>query len=149
MASTQGYPVSYRVELLSGVHDFTTDTFKLALYTGSAELTPATTTVYTTDGEVDDDGTGYTAGGEELTVATPVAAEGGDDLTVIVDFDDVVWDPSTITAAAALVYNSSKSNKAVFIIVFDAERTSDNGPLRVQVPLPAYNTAAMRLESAA
>jgi len=94
---------SFKLELLKGVHDFTNgtgDTFKIALYTSSATL-DASTTAYSATNEVS--GTGYTAGGETLTNVTPVASGTG----ALVDFGDVTWSASSITARGALIYNSS------------------------------------------
>ena len=69
MAITQAMATSFKVGILDGVFDFGTGTsqvFKIALYTASATL-DATTTAYTTSNEVV--GTGYTAGGNTLTVS--------------------------------------------------------------------------------
>lgn len=53
-------------------------------------------------------GTGYTAGGEALTGVT-FAISGG---TITWDAGDVTWTSSTITnAAAAVIYNTSETNK--------------------------------------
>ena len=73
MAISQAMCTSFKVELLNGIHAFSTtvargntnaDSFKLALYTSSASL-GAGTTAYTTSGEAS--GTGYTAAGAALT----------------------------------------------------------------------------------
>lgn len=48
---TQTLTTSFKKELLEGIHNFATDTFKLALYTSSASI-GADTTVYSTTGEV-------------------------------------------------------------------------------------------------
>ena len=70
MSIAQTTTTSFRVELLQAIHNFgptTPNTFKLALYTGAANIGPDTT-VYTTSGEVV--GTGYSAGGNTLTNST-------------------------------------------------------------------------------
>lgn len=64
MAITQAMCTSFKVALLDGEMDFSSDTsqtFKIALYTSSATL-GAATTAYSTSNEVT--GTGYTAGGK-------------------------------------------------------------------------------------
>ena len=71
MAITQAMATSFKVAILNGEMDFsadTSDTYKIALYTSSATLSAATT-AYTTSNEVS--GTGYTAGGESLTLYYP------------------------------------------------------------------------------
>lgn len=118
MAITQTQTTSFKAELYEAVHDFTTDVFKMALYTSSADL-GADTTVYTTAGEVS--GGGYTAGGKTLTGATINTGYG----TAYITFDTpVTWSGVTFTARGALIYNSSKGNKAVAVYNFGADMTA-------------------------
>ena len=51
MPITQTQTLSFKAELYEGVHNFLTDTFKIALYSSTASL-GADTTVYTAQGEV-------------------------------------------------------------------------------------------------
>lgn len=112
MAITQTQTTSFKAELYEAIHDFTTDVFKIALYTSSADLGP-NTTVYTTTGEVS--GGGYTAGGKTLTGATINTGYG----TAYISFNTpVTWAGATFTARGALIYNSSKGNKAVAVYNF-------------------------------
>jgi hypothetical protein len=72
MAITSEICNSFKVEILTGVHNFTAstgDTFNLALYTSSATL-DKDTTAYSSTNEIS--GTGYTAKGNALTSVTPV-----------------------------------------------------------------------------
>ncbi len=69
MAITQAMCTSFKVALLDGEMDFssnTSQTFKIALYTSSATLSAATT-AYATTNEVS--GTNYTAGVTTLTIS--------------------------------------------------------------------------------
>ena len=71
MSISQAMCTSFKKELLTGTHNFSAsggDTFKLALYTGSASL-DATTTAYVTSNEVA--GSGYSATGSALTNVAP------------------------------------------------------------------------------
>ena len=120
MAITQALCTSFKTEILGGTHDLDTDVLKIALYTSSATL-DATTTAYSSTNEVS--GTGYTAGGETVSGAT-ITSSG---TTAFVDFSDVTWSSSTITARGALIYNSSKSNKAVAVLNFGSDKSSSNG----------------------
>ena len=108
MSIAQTTTTSFRVELFEAVHDFTTDTFKIALYTGSADIGP-TTTAYTAVGEAS--GTGYSAGGNTLTVSTQPTY--GNNLygvpTAYMGFANTSWANASFTARGALIYNSSKS----------------------------------------
>lgn len=129
---SQTLTTSFKRELLLAVHDFSTDTFKLALYTANATLND-TTTVYASSNEVV--GTGYTAGGVVLTGAT-VNTSG---TTAYVDFDNAVWNPASFTARGGLIYNASKGNKAVAVLDFGADKTATT---QFTVTMPANTSAA-------
>jgi hypothetical protein len=132
---------SFKVELLTATHNFTNstgDVFKIALYTSSATL-GATTTAYTTSNEVT--GTGYTAGGNTLTNVTPTSSG----TTAYTDFADTTWTSSTITANGALIYNSSKSNKAVAVLAFGADKTSTSGDFTIIFPTADATSAIIRI----
>lgn len=142
MAISQAMCTSFKVELLDGVHNFNTggDTFKIALYTSAATL-GAATTAYTTSGEVSNSGTNYTTGGEALTVSQ-VPTDGGSGTTAFLSFATIVWPNATITARGALIYNSSKSNKAVCVLDFGSDKTSTDGDFTINFPT-ANNTSAI------
>ena len=100
MAITQATCTSFKVALLNGEMDFSSDTsqsFKIALFTSSATLN-ADTTAYSTTNEVS--GTGYDAGGKTITIATNPTSSG---TTALLDFSDVTWSSSSITARGALI----------------------------------------------
>lgn len=138
MAITSAVCTSFKRELLDATHDLDTDTFKIALYTSAATL-GASTTVYAVTNEVS--GTGYTAGGKALTGAA-VSTSGA---TIIVDFDDPVWASATITARGALIYNSSKSNKAVAVYDFGGDKSSTLGDFTILLPAADASNALIRL----
>lgn len=126
MAITSALCNSYKQEILEGVHAFT-DTYKIALYTDAATL-GASTTAYSATNEVS--GTGYTAGGETLSGFTTGLATS----TAYLTFSDPSWANSTITARGCLIYNSSKSNKAVAVFDFGQNVSSVNGTFTVDFP---------------
>jgi len=136
MALTQTLVTSFKKESWQAVHNLETDVLKIALYTGAASLN-AGTTVYTVTGETS--GTGYTAGGKTLTGVTLTT----DGTTVLLDFSDVVWTPAAFTARGALIYNSSKSNKAIAVLDFGADKTAVN-TFTVQMPANTVSTALIR-----
>ena len=144
MAITQAMCTSFKVELLKGVHNFTPstgDTFRIALYTSSASL-GATTTAYTTSNEVS--GTGYTAGGATMTVTATFPKS--DSTTAIVDFSDVTFSSSTITARGALIYNDSASgDPAVAVQNFGTDKSSTNGDFTIQFPTGDASNAIIRI----
>lgn len=137
MAITAGICYSYTQEVLSGTHT-NTDTYKIALYTSTATLS-SSTTAYAATNEVI--GTGYTAGGATLTgFATSV-----DTGVAILDFADPSWANATITARGALIYNSSKTNKAVAVLDFGSDISSTNGTFTIQFPLPTAAAGLIRI----
>jgi len=141
MAITQAMCTSFKQEALEGVHDFTTHTFKIALYTSSATLSAATT-AYSATNEAS--GTGYTAGGETLTVTGGAVNVSG--TTAYVDFSDVAWPSATITARGALIYNSTAAgNPAVAVLDFGADKVSTDGDFTVQFPISDAASAILRI----
>ena len=125
-------PYAFPVELLSGNHDFASNTFKLALYTANP-YTQSTSTVYVTGSE--SSGTEYLAGGNTLAGN---AVSNVDDIATV-DFTDSVWGsptPATFSAAYGTIYNSSDSNKLVVILDFSGTKSCSNGTFTVTFPSP-------------
>tara|TARA_R110000744_G_scaffold243825_3_gene360754 strand:+ start:601 stop:1032 length:432 start_codon:yes stop_codon:yes gene_type:complete len=138
MAITQTVCTSFKAALLGGEMDFSSDTsqtFKIALYTSSATL-GASTTAYSTTNEAS--GTGYTAGGATLSVASGVTSSG---TVAYVDFTDVTWSSSSITARGALIYKSATGNPAVAAIDFGGELQSSSGNFTISWPAPSATNA--------
>lgn len=131
----QTQTTSFKKELYTGVHDLSTDTLKIALYTANADLNE-TTTVYTTTAEVT--GTGYVAGGVTLTGVT-INSSG---FTAYVDFDNVVFGAS-VTARCALIYNASQGNKSIAVLDFGSDKTSTN----FTITMPANTASAALIRS--
>lgn len=138
MAISQALCTSFKSDILSGTHG-SADVYKIALYTSSATM-DATTTAYSATNEVS--GTGYTAGGATLS-GFSVTTSG---TTAILDWTtDPSWANATITARGALIYNSSKSNKAVYVIDFGADKTSTSGTFTVVLPTPDAVSGLIRI----
>lgn len=137
MAITQAVCTSYKEDLLAGVHQ-PGDDYKIALFTSAATL-DATTTAYSTTNEAS--GTGYTAGGKSLT---GYAASSGSGVAFL-DWDDVVWTSSTITAAGALIYNATQTNKAVAVLSFGGDVTSTSADFTVTMPTADSTNAIVRI----
>ena len=149
MAISQAMCTSFKVELLSGGHNFNTtnvarsvdtaDTFKIALYTSSATL-DASTTAYSATNEVS--GTGYSAGGNTLTISqVPTSTS----TTAWLDFSDTTWSSATITANGALIYNDTNSDTAVAVLAFGGDKTSTNGDFTIVFPTADSTSAIIRI----
>jgi hypothetical protein len=138
MPITQAMCSSAKAEFFGGVHDLDTDTIKIALFTSAATLSAATTAYATTNEVV---GVNYVAGGNTLAGAV-ISLDG---TTAIVDFTDTTWADSTITARGALIYNSSKADRAIAVLDFGSDKTSTDGDFTVSFPAPAAATAILRI----
>ena len=134
---------SFKQEILQAVHDFTTSTgstFKLALYDNTATL-DASTTAYTTSGEVSASGS-YSAGGGALTNVTPTTSG----TTAFTDFADITFTSATITARGALIYNDTASgDPSVVVLDFGEDKTSTDGDFQVIFPTADSSSAIIRI----
>ena len=149
MAIVQTQTTSFKVDILNGVHNFSTgvvraattaDTFKIALYTSDADLS-ASTTVYNASNEAS--GTGYTAGGNTLTVSQVPTST---DTTAFLSFSPTSWSGSSITARGALIYNSTQSDKSVAILDFGDTKTTVDQTLTIEFPTANSSSAIIRIE---
>jgi hypothetical protein len=137
MALQQGATNAFATGLMNGVYNFTSGSFKMALYTGSATLGPDTS-VYTSLNEVV--ATGYTAGGIALPVSVvPISAN---NITYI-SFSNVTWYGS-ITARGALIYQDGGTNPTVCVLDFGSDKTSVTS-LTVQFPTADSSNAIIRI----
>lgn len=149
MANTQAMCTSFMQELMTATHNFTTstgDSFKAALYLASATVN-ASTTAYSSTGEVT--GTGYTPGGVAVTngtspLSTNTSATAG--VAYWTPSASITYTSVTLPTAfdAVLIYNSSKSDKAVSVHTFGSQ-TVTAGTFTLTMPSNTTSTALIRL----
>lgn len=147
MAIQQTTTTSFRVELLQAIHNFgptSPNTFKIALYTGASNIGPGTT-AYTTTNEVV--GTGYTAGGNTLTISTsPTASNNTSQVpTAFISFANTSWTGASFTCRGALIYNATQGNKSVAVLDFGADKTVTNDTFQIIFPASDANSAIVRI----
>lgn len=132
MAFTGSYVTNTYFEKLHAAQiNISSDTFRCALYSDTATL-DATTTAYTTTGEVS--GTGYTAGGATVTLTRSVVLTSLGYVTII-DISNPSWASSTITARGAMVYDDTASgNPAMFIYDFGMNVSTSGTTFTVVFP---------------
>lgn len=139
----QSMCTSFKVGLLKGQFNFgtgTTQTFKVALYTSSANLSAATT-AYSTSNEAS--GAGYTAGGQALTVSVVPTSTG---TTAFLSFSDVTWDATTITARGALIYKADGvTNPAIAVLDFGEDKQTNAGDFTINFPLANAANAIVQI----
>jgi hypothetical protein len=135
MTIVQTQTTSFKKELYQGIHDLSTDTIYIALYTAAADLNAATT-VYSSTNEVV--ATGYTAGGKVLT-GVSINADG---YVAYVNWANVTWS-AALTARCALIYNASKANRSVAVLDFGSDKTSTT-TFTITMPSNTSTTALIR-----
>jgi hypothetical protein len=140
MPITQAMATSFKVQILNGQHNFSANTFKLALYTSSATINE-NTTVYSATNEAPSTGN-YSAGGNTLTVSVTPTNTGN---VAFISFANTSWANATITAAGALIYNANLSNAAVCVLSFGGDKSSTSGTFAVNFPTADANNAIIRL----
>ena len=148
MANTQAMCTSFKVDLLNGLHAFssayrTVDVFKAALYTAASSLGAATTSYTTATTEVS--GTNYTAGGVTVTNATAPTSSG----------TTAYWTPSAsftytnVTLATAfdavLLYNSTAAGKNAVSVHTFGSQTVTAGTFVLTMPTNDSTNALERI----
>jgi hypothetical protein len=153
MANTQAMATSFKGELLNAYHNFsatnpartinTADTFKAALYLSSATLN-ASTTAYSTTGEVSSSGTNYTAGG--ITISSWNAPGTSGTTAYTTPTASFVYTSVTLTVAfnCVLVYNSTQGGRAVSVHTF-GDQTVTAGTFTLTMPTNDSTQALIRL----
>ena len=138
-------PDAFKLELLSGTHNFASGgiTFKIALYVTTL-VPPYTTssTAYSTTNEVSSSGTGYAAGGQALD-GQGVSVPGSN--TATVDFDNEVFSSVTLTSLGAAIYNSTNGSKLCLVIDFGGAKVATSGDFTIQFPADAATTAIIQV----
>ena len=150
MAIAQAMCTAFKSEVLQATHNFKAsggNSFKLALYAegsgGKSSTTAtlgATTTAFTTTGEVASSGS-YATGGSALTNIDPTTSG----TTGFADFSDLSFTTATITAMGAMIYNDTNSDKSVCILDFSSNKTSTAGTFTITFPAAAASTAIIRI----
>lgn len=153
MASTTAMCTSFKVEILTAMHNFgttvtrgatTADVFKMALYTSTATNGAGTTAYSTTNEITNTSGTAYTAGGATISISqVPTSTS----TTAWLNFSNVTWSTASFTAASALVYNSTTSpgTKTVCSLDFGGDKTVSSGTFTVQMPASDSSNAIIRI----
>jgi hypothetical protein len=133
MSIVQTQTTSFKKELYQGVHDLSTDTIYIALYTAAADLN-AGTTVYSSTNEV-------VAAGYSPALMTGVSIN-TDGYTAYVNWNNVSW-TAALTARCALIYNVTKGNKSIAVLDFGSDKTSTT-TFTITMPSNTSTTALIR-----
>jgi hypothetical protein len=143
MAITQALPNTFKRQLLNATQNFLTsptgNVFKLALYVSTATL-GASTTSFTTSGQVSNTGQYTSGGGKLVNSGTSVVST-----VAFTNFADLSFTGVTLTARGALIYNTSQANAAVAVLNFGADKTATNGTFTIQFPAFTSSAAIIRI----
>ena len=141
---SQGQCTVFKTNLLSGLENFaagTTQSYKIALYTGNANLNNSTT-AYSTANEIT--GSGQTATGKPLTISQVPVGDTTNN-TSYVSFSNVTWTSASFTARCALIYNST-TGAAVAVLDFGSDKTNTAaGTFTITFPTPTSTTSILRI----
>ena len=141
---------SFKTEVLEAKHNFLAsggNTFKLALYTSSANLGASTTAYATNPGGgsnteiTNTSGSAYDPGGKALTSVNPAL----DGSTACCDFANISFTSASFTANGCLIYNDTNADRAVCTIAFGSDKTVTSGTFTIQFPTADASNAILRI----
>lgn len=145
-------PTSFKAELPRALHDFTITTgaiFKIALgKVGPAGTYGAATTNYsdlTGNSDEVSSGGGYTTGGFAWTAAqniTPLTSGTGAYWQWSVNPS---WTSASFSTIGCIIYNSSSSNRAVYVGSFGGTQTVTAGTLTLVQPTNGVGTSLLQI----
>ena len=149
---TTAFPTSFKVELATATHNFTTTTgnvFKVALgkVTPTGTYGAATTNYSNLTGNSDEvaNGSGYTTGGFAWTAAqntTPLSSS----TTAYWSWSvNPSWTSATFSTVGCIIYNSSGSNQAVYVGDFGGTQSVSSGTLTLVLPTNGVGTSILRI----
>jgi hypothetical protein len=152
MAITTTLTNSAKMELLSGTHNFSSNTFKMALIKvgasgtydknvtnyGSGSGSPTTANLGTDEFS----GSTYVAGG--FTMSGVAVTQYGDTATISWSTNPN-WTTATISAIGAFLYNSTASGKAIAMFDFGGTVTSTAGTFTITLPAAGASTSIIRI----
>lgn len=142
MTIAQSATNTFKIGLMDGSYDLSAGSFKIALYTGAASIGPDTT-AYSVGMTGEVVATGYTEGGEALTISqVPTIGTQTGVATVYMSFSDVTW-TSALTARGALIYDAT-TLASVCVLDFGADKTSTT-TFTVQFPAVTSTSAIIRM----
>ena len=148
---TTAFPTSFKGELPQALHNFTTtsgNVFKMALgKVGPAGTYGAATTNYSdlTGNSDETSGAGYTVGGFAWTAAqntTPLTSGTGAYWSWSTNPS---WTTASFSAVGCIIYNSSASNRAVYVGSFGGTQTVTSGTFTIVLPTNGVSTSILQI----
>lgn len=139
MAITSALATQYKVRVMQGVYNTTSDVYMVALYTSSATL-GAGTTSYTSVNECS--GGNYPAGGIVMPGATVVQ----DTTTAILTFSNPTFINLTLPDVhGCMIYNATHTDDCVAVFDFGQSISLFTSNFTLIVPGPTATTGLIRI----
>ncbi len=149
---TTAMPTSFKGELPQAIHNFTITTghvFKIALGKVGPAGTYGAATVNYSDltGNSDEvaNGFGYTTGGFAWTAAQNITPQTSGTTAYWQWSVNPSWTVASFSTVGCIIYNSSASNKAVYVGSFGGTETVTLGTLTLVLPTNDSSNALLRL----
>lgn len=109
---------------------------------GSSAGSPTTTNFGTDELAT---GSGYTAGGYDITAANNVTPTLGSGTAYTTPGVNPSWTSATFTTSGCLMYNNSKSTRAVYVSGFGGSQSVSAGTFTILMPSNTNTTALLRI----
>ena len=148
---TTAMPTSFKQELMEALHNFTASTgndFKFALGIASPTGTygAATTNYSNLTGNSDEvSGTGYTAGGYDITAANNTTPLTSGTTAYTTPNVNPTWTTATFSTSGGVMYNATNGNRATYVGSFGGTQTVTAGTFTTLMPSNSSSTALLRL----
>lgn len=151
-STTTAFPTSFKAELAQAMHSFASggDTFTVALIKNACAGTyGAASTLYSNiTGNTDEaSGTGYTAGGQNMTANVTPATSG---TTAFWSWStNPSWTSASIDTQGCMIYNNSRVGSvghAVYVGDFGGEQKVTAGTLTLVLPTNNSSSAILRIQ---
>jgi hypothetical protein len=149
---TTAFPTSLKSELAQALHNFITttgDVFKCALGVAIPVGTyNADTTNYSelvANGDEVPNGSGYSTGGFAFTAGQNITPQSAGGRGYWSWSANPQWLAATLSTSGCMIYNSSKSNRVVYVGGFAGVQSPVAQTLNLVMPVNAPTTAILRL----
>lgn len=148
---TTAMPTSFKQELMEALHNFTASTgndFKVALGIASPAGTygAATTNYSNLTGNSDEvSGTGYTAGGYDITAANNTTPLTSGTTAYTTPNVNPSWTTATFSTSGCIMYNATNGSRAAYVGSFGGTQTVTAGTFTILMPSNSSSTALLRL----
>lgn len=148
---TTAFPTSFKAELPQAIHNFTQTSghvFKFALgkTTPTGTYGAATANYSDLTGNSDEvTGTGYSAGGFAWTAAQNITPAASGTSATWSWNTNPSWTTATFSTVGGIAYNSSASNKAVYVGDFGGTQSVSAGTFTVVLPANTVGNAILQL----